>query len=56
MFLRATWVDREVEITIPPGILVVAAADPWIARSSVVAGLQGNADQFPVEAGGPLKV
>jgi hypothetical protein len=56
MLLRATWVDRKVEITIPPGVLVVTAADPWIARSLVVAGLQGNADTFPVEAGGPLKV
>jgi hypothetical protein len=43
MFLRGARVDREVEIAIPPGVFVMAAADPGIARPSVVTGLKWNA-------------
>lgn len=57
MFLRASWVDGEVEIaTLSPRVFVVAAADPGISRSTVVAALKWNADQLSVEAGGPLEI
>jgi hypothetical protein len=43
MFLRGARVDREVEVAIPPGVFVMAAADPGIARPSVVTWLKWNA-------------